>query len=62
VTTENITPQKLILRLSAYFVVLISIIVIILTVHSDALHYLPRISRLPSPGWILAARRPPTIG
>lgn len=40
-TTENITPQKLILRLSAYFVVLISIIVIILTVHSDALHYLP---------------------
>jgi hypothetical protein len=40
VTTENITPQKLILRLSAYFVVLISIIVIILTVHSDALHYL----------------------
>ena len=40
-TTENITPQKLILRLSAYFLVLITTIVIIITAHSDMLHYLP---------------------
>lgn len=40
-TTENITPQKLILKLSAYFLVLISIIVIIVTAHADTLQYLP---------------------
>ena len=41
VSTENITPQKLILQLCAYFLILISTIVIIITAHSDALHYLP---------------------
>jgi hypothetical protein len=41
VTTENITPPKLILKLSAYFLVLISAIVIIISAHSDSLRFLP---------------------
>jgi len=41
VTTENITPPKLILKLSAYFFVLITAIVILITAHSDSLRYLP---------------------
>ena len=40
-TTENITPPRLILKLSAYFLVLISAIVIILSAHSDSLRFLP---------------------
>lgn len=40
-TTENITPPKLILKLSAYFLVLISAIVIIISAHSDSLRFLP---------------------
>lgn len=40
-TTENITPPKLILKLSAYFFVLIAAIVILITAHSDSLRYLP---------------------
>ena len=38
---KNITPIGLILKLSVYFLVLISIMVVILTAHSDALRYLP---------------------
>ena len=41
VTAENITPAKLILKLAAYFLVLISAIIILLLVHADALRYLP---------------------
>jgi hypothetical protein len=41
VTTENITPPKLILKLSAYFLVLIAAIVIIISAHSDSLRFLP---------------------
>jgi hypothetical protein len=41
VNTENITPPKLILKLSAYFLVLISAIVIIISAHSDSLRFLP---------------------
>jgi len=41
VTTENITPPKLILKLSMYFLILISAIVILITAHSDSLRYLP---------------------
>lgn len=40
-TTANITPQRLILRLSVYFAVLITTFVIIITAHADALQYLP---------------------
>ena len=40
-TTKNITPIGLILKLSAYFLILISIMVVILTAHSDAIRYLP---------------------
>lgn len=38
---ENITPQKLILQLLAYFLILITAIVIIVTAHADTLQYLP---------------------
>jgi hypothetical protein len=37
----NISPPKLILKLSAYFLALISIIVVIVSTDSDALRYLP---------------------
>ena len=40
-TTKNITPKGLILKLSVYFLVLISIIVVILTTYPDALRFLP---------------------
>lgn len=40
-TNENITPPKLILKLAAYFLVLISAIVILITAHADILRYLP---------------------
>ena len=38
---QNITPEKLILKLSLYFLVLIAAIVIVVTLHADALRYLP---------------------
>lgn len=38
---ENITPAKLILKLSAYFLVLISASIILMLSHSDALRFLP---------------------
>jgi len=41
VTAENITPAKLILKLSAYFLVLISAMIVLLLVDSNALRYLP---------------------
>jgi len=41
VTAENITPAKLILKLSAYFLVLMSATIILLLADSDALRYLP---------------------
>ena len=40
-TVENITPAKLILKLSAYFLALISAVIMLLLVNSDALLYLP---------------------
>ena len=40
-TAENITPAKLILKLAAYFLALISAMIILLLVHADALRYLP---------------------
>jgi len=38
---ENITPANLILKLSAYFLLLIGAIVILVTMHADVLRYLP---------------------
>ena len=40
-TVENITPAKLILKLSAYFLALISAVIMLLLVNSDALLYMP---------------------
>jgi hypothetical protein len=40
-TVENITPAKLILKLSAYFLLLISAVILLLLVNSDAIRYLP---------------------
>ena len=40
-TIENTTPPRLILKLAAYFLVLISSIVVLLLANSDALRYLP---------------------
>jgi hypothetical protein len=40
-TVENITPAKLILKLSAYFLLLISAVIMLLLVDSDAIRYLP---------------------
>ena len=40
-TIENTTPARLILKLAAYFLVLISSIVVLLLANSDALRYLP---------------------
>lgn len=40
-TIENTTPPRLILKLAAYFLVLISAIVVLLLANSDALRYLP---------------------
>ena len=40
-TAENITPAKLILKLSAYFLVLIAAMISLLLVDADALRYLP---------------------
>ena len=40
-TAENITPPKLILKLAAYFLALISAMIILLLVDADALRYLP---------------------
>jgi uncharacterized protein DUF4956 len=39
--TENITPPKLILKLSAYFLILISSLVLIIMFRPDTLRYLP---------------------
>lgn len=39
--TENISPPRLILKLSAYFLVLISAIVVTLTLYPDSVRYLP---------------------
>jgi hypothetical protein len=39
--TENISPPKLIVKLSAYFLVLVSAIVVTLTFYPDSLRYLP---------------------
>lgn len=40
-TTDNPTPPKLIVKLFAYFLVLISAVIILITAHSDILRYLP---------------------
>jgi len=39
--TENISPPRLILKLSAYFLALISAIVVTLTLYPDSVRYLP---------------------
>lgn len=39
--SENISPPKLILKLSAYFLVLISAMVVTVSLHPNALRYLP---------------------
>jgi hypothetical protein len=41
VNVENITPPRLILKLAAYFLVLISAVIILLLANSDVLRYLP---------------------
>jgi uncharacterized protein DUF4956 len=40
-STENITPPKLILKLSAYFLLLIASIVLVMLLRPDVLRYLP---------------------
>jgi len=41
VISENTTPPRLIVKLAAYFLILISAIVVVLLANSDALRYLP---------------------
>ncbi len=40
-TVENITPAKLILKLSAYFLLLFSVVILLVLADSDAIGYLP---------------------
>ena len=41
VTVENTTPSRLVLKLAVYFLILIAVIILVITLHSEALHYLP---------------------
>ena len=41
VTVENITPSRLFVKLAVYFLTLIAVISLVITLHSEALHYLP---------------------
>lgn len=38
---QNITPRKLILRLTAYYSVVLTVVIVLLTIDGNALHYLP---------------------